>query len=112
MSPLRAFYILGCANGLLGRIIQSVNFDGWMGAVLGVEINAKFKPEDRTNGVAPGCQILRLPSSAGARNGGLQDSGADTGGRSRCLKLSSIRRPCSGSYRHNANSKIDGMCVN
>jgi hypothetical protein len=33
-------YILGCANGLLGRMIQSVNFDGWMGAVLGVDINA------------------------------------------------------------------------
>ena len=24
-------YILGCANGLLGRLIQSLNFDGWAG---------------------------------------------------------------------------------
>jgi hypothetical protein len=32
-------YILGCANGLLGRIIQSLNFDDWTGAVLGVDIN-------------------------------------------------------------------------
>jgi hypothetical protein len=33
-------YILGCANGLLGRIIQSVNnVDGWTGAVLGIDIN-------------------------------------------------------------------------
>jgi hypothetical protein len=33
-------YILGCTNGLLGRIILSVNFDDWMGAVLGFDINA------------------------------------------------------------------------
>lgn len=33
-------YILGCANGLLGRLIQSVSFDGWMGAALGIDINA------------------------------------------------------------------------
>jgi hypothetical protein len=33
-------YILGCANGLLGRIILSFNFDDWIGAVLGVDINA------------------------------------------------------------------------
>jgi hypothetical protein len=34
-------YILGCANGLLGRIIQSLhNTDGWMGAILGVDLNA------------------------------------------------------------------------
>ena len=33
-------YILGCANGLLGRIIQSLhNTDGWMGAILGVDLN-------------------------------------------------------------------------
>jgi hypothetical protein len=32
-------YILGCANGLLGRIIQSANFDSWMGAITGVDIN-------------------------------------------------------------------------
>jgi len=33
-------YILGLANGLLGRAILSVNFDGWMGALLGLDINA------------------------------------------------------------------------
>jgi hypothetical protein len=33
-------FILGCANGLMGRIIQSVDFDGWMGAILGIDINA------------------------------------------------------------------------
>jgi hypothetical protein len=32
-------YILGCANGLLGRIIQSAQFDGWIGAILGVDTN-------------------------------------------------------------------------
>ena len=32
-------YILGCANGLLGRIIQSWHFDGWMGAGSSVDIN-------------------------------------------------------------------------
>jgi hypothetical protein len=32
-------YILGCANGLLGRIIQSVNFDGWASAISGIDIN-------------------------------------------------------------------------
>jgi hypothetical protein len=32
-------YILGCANGLLGRIIQSLHFDDWTGAILGVDIN-------------------------------------------------------------------------
>jgi len=32
-------YILGCANGLLGRVIQSLHFDGWIGAILGVDIN-------------------------------------------------------------------------
>ena len=32
-------YIVGCANGLLGRTIQSVRFDGWVGAILGVDIN-------------------------------------------------------------------------
>jgi hypothetical protein len=33
-------YILGCANGLLGRAIQSVNnVDGWTGAILGIDIN-------------------------------------------------------------------------
>jgi hypothetical protein len=32
-------YILGCANGLLGRIIYSLNLKGWTGAVLGVDIN-------------------------------------------------------------------------
>jgi hypothetical protein len=32
-------YILGCANGLLGRMIQSISFDNWMGAVAGIDIN-------------------------------------------------------------------------
>jgi exosortase/archaeosortase family protein len=33
-------YILGCANGLLGRLIQSFNnVDGWTGAALGIDIN-------------------------------------------------------------------------
>src|SRR5262249_32655450 len=32
-------YIVGCANGLLGRFIQSLHFDGWVGAILGVDIN-------------------------------------------------------------------------
>jgi hypothetical protein len=32
-------YILGCANGLLGRIIQSLHFDGWTGAILAVDMN-------------------------------------------------------------------------
>jgi hypothetical protein len=32
-------YILGCANGLSGRIIQSAQFDGWIGAILGIDIN-------------------------------------------------------------------------
>jgi hypothetical protein len=33
-------YILGCANGLLGRFIQSTTVDGWIGAALGIDINA------------------------------------------------------------------------
>src|SRR6267154_208735 len=32
-------YILACANGLLGRAIQSITFDSWMGALSGVDIN-------------------------------------------------------------------------
>jgi len=32
-------YILGLANGLLGRFIQSLSFDGWTGAVSGIDIN-------------------------------------------------------------------------
>jgi hypothetical protein len=32
-------YILGCANGLLGRGIHSFNDGGWRGAVVGVEMN-------------------------------------------------------------------------
>ena len=32
-------YILGLANGLLGRTIQSLNFDGWAGAISGIDIN-------------------------------------------------------------------------
>jgi hypothetical protein len=32
-------YILGCANGLLGRTIYALNLEGWRGAVLGFELN-------------------------------------------------------------------------
>ena len=32
-------YILGCANGLLGRTLYAVNLEGWRGAVMGFEIN-------------------------------------------------------------------------
>ena len=32
-------YILGLANGLLGRTIQSLNFDGWAGAISGFDFN-------------------------------------------------------------------------
>jgi len=32
-------YILGCANGLLGRIILSSHFEGWTGAILAVDMN-------------------------------------------------------------------------
>ena len=35
-----SLFILGCANGLLGRIIFSLSLDGWVGAILGVDINA------------------------------------------------------------------------
>jgi len=35
-----ALYILGCANGLLGRIILSLDFNDWTGALLGLDINA------------------------------------------------------------------------
>jgi hypothetical protein len=32
-------YILACANGLVGRSIQTFNLEGWTGAVLGFELN-------------------------------------------------------------------------
>jgi hypothetical protein len=32
-------YILGCANGLLGRVLQSADFSNWMGTALGIDIN-------------------------------------------------------------------------
>jgi hypothetical protein len=32
-------YILGCANGLLGRSIYTFNLEGWRGAVVGFEAN-------------------------------------------------------------------------
>jgi exosortase/archaeosortase family protein len=32
-------YILGCGNGLVGRIIYSVNLEGWTGAITGIDIN-------------------------------------------------------------------------
>jgi exosortase/archaeosortase family protein len=35
-----ALYILGCANGLLGRMIQSFQFSDWEGALAGADINA------------------------------------------------------------------------
>jgi hypothetical protein len=34
-----ALYVLGCANGLLGRVIQSVQFSDWEGAITGIDIN-------------------------------------------------------------------------
>jgi hypothetical protein len=33
-------YILGCANGLLGRFILTTNFEGWTAPLLGLDINA------------------------------------------------------------------------
>src|SRR4029077_7826301 len=33
-------YILGCANGLMGRVIQSFQFSDWEGALTGADINA------------------------------------------------------------------------
>src|SRR5215471_4983767 len=32
-------YIVGCANGLLGRFIQSFQFSDWEGALAGADIN-------------------------------------------------------------------------
>src|SRR5262245_53164832 len=32
-------YILGCANGLVGRSILTFNLEGWIGAVVGFEMN-------------------------------------------------------------------------
>src|SRR5262249_23282820 len=32
-------YILGAANGLLGRFIQSIGYDGFVGAMLALDIN-------------------------------------------------------------------------
>jgi len=32
-------YILGCANGFLGRMIYTASLDGWMGAVLALDMN-------------------------------------------------------------------------
>src|SRR5262249_12732303 len=32
-------YVLGCANGLLGRVIQSIQFSDWEGAITGIDIN-------------------------------------------------------------------------
>src|SRR5215475_1085607 len=32
-------YIVGCANGLLGRLIQSFQFSDWEGALAGADIN-------------------------------------------------------------------------
>jgi exosortase/archaeosortase family protein len=37
---LAALYILGCANGLLGRMILSFQFSDWEGALSGADINA------------------------------------------------------------------------
>ncbi len=46
LEPIRrndffaGLFVLGCANGLLGRFIQSISYDdGWVGAVLGLDIN-------------------------------------------------------------------------
>jgi hypothetical protein len=32
-------YIVGCANGLLGRFLQSAHIDGWISAALSIDIN-------------------------------------------------------------------------
>jgi hypothetical protein len=32
-------YVLGCANGLLGRFLQSAHIDGWTSAALSIDIN-------------------------------------------------------------------------
>jgi exosortase/archaeosortase family protein len=32
-------YILGCTNGLLGRVLQSTSFSSWEGALAGIDIN-------------------------------------------------------------------------
>jgi len=32
-------YVVGCANGLLGRFLQSAHIDGWMSAALSIDIN-------------------------------------------------------------------------
>src|SRR6185312_2807670 len=32
-------YVLGCVNGLLGRLIQSFQFSDWEGALAGADIN-------------------------------------------------------------------------
>jgi len=32
-------YILGCANGLVGRLIYAVNLEGWTGAITGIDVN-------------------------------------------------------------------------
>jgi hypothetical protein len=32
-------YIVGAANGLLGRFVQSANYEGWVGAILSIDIN-------------------------------------------------------------------------
>ena len=32
-------YFLGCANGLLGRFLQALNFEGWEGAASSLDIN-------------------------------------------------------------------------
>src|SRR5215472_12140400 len=35
-----ALYILGCANGLMGRMIQGFQFSDWEGALAGADVNA------------------------------------------------------------------------
>jgi hypothetical protein len=33
-------FLVACVNGLMGRMLQSVSFEGWAGAALGLDINA------------------------------------------------------------------------
>ena len=33
------FDLIGCVNGLVGRMIDTFNLEGWTGAVMGIDIN-------------------------------------------------------------------------
>ena len=80
-------YILGCANGLLGRTIYALNLEGWRDAVLGFELNvivyfASFagvyliaaSSRSQTMGPAVFSILFQTPSST-RRNHGDMDAG-------------------------------------